>query len=107
MREDLKILRFRKKLKVYATKNGNCRHNLNVQVMKERKDEVKDVQTPCLWWCNPRWQRQGEREIRNLVLAWPILNQADNSIHNFQKLHTNTLAEINNTGLGYITTYIR
>lgn len=49
MREDLKIFRFSKKLKVYVTRNGKRRHNLDAQVMKESKDEVKDVQIPCLW----------------------------------------------------------
>lgn len=49
------------------------------------------------------------RELRNLASALQILNQTDNCIHNFSKLHTSTLAEIHNTGFknpGYITTYI-
>lgn len=39
------------------------------------------------------------REIRNLASALEILNQTDNYIHNFSKLHISTLGEIHNPGL--------
>lgn len=92
---DLRILRFWKKLKVYMTKCGKRRCNLDVPVMKESKGEVKGVQTSGLQCCDPTWKNLGGKDFRNLTLSLLILNQSDNSVHYFSKSHTSTSAEQN------------